>query len=82
MAEDALVLEGADKTEAAVRSHGRGDLLRTVWGYSHLPNTRTVDNHIARLRKKVEVAPENPRFIHTVHGHGYRFDGEPAADSP
>jgi DNA-binding response OmpR family regulator len=56
----------------------RKDLLQEVWGYVHLPTTRTVDNHIARLRKKVEINPENPRFVVTVHGLGYRFDGEDA----
>jgi DNA-binding response OmpR family regulator len=52
----------------------RKDLLQEVWGYVHLPTTRTVDNHIARLRKKVEDNPEQPRFVVTVHGLGYRFD--------
>lgn len=51
----------------------RGDLLTKVWGYVNLPTTRTVDNHIARLRKKVEGSRETPRYIHTVHGIGYRF---------
>lgn len=51
----------------------RRDLLTKVWGYVNLPTTRTVDNHIARLRKKVEDTPEEPRYILTVHGIGYRF---------
>ena len=55
----------------------RQDLLRKVWGYVHLPTTRTVDNHIARLRKKVEVNADQPIHIVTVHGIGYRFDSEP-----
>lgn len=56
----------------------RRDLLTKVWGYVNLPTTRTVDNHIARLRKKVEVRPESPEYIHTVHGIGYRFStGKP-----
>ena len=55
----------------------RGDLLTKVWGYIHLPTTRTVDNHIARLRKKVEHDVDAPRYVITVHGIGYRFDGEP-----
>jgi DNA-binding response OmpR family regulator len=38
-----------------------------------LPTTRTVDNHIARLRKKVEDSPDEPEHILTVHGIGYRF---------
>ena len=55
----------------------RQDLLRQVWGYVHLPTTRTVDNHIARLRKKVERDVENPVHVVTVHGLGYRFESEP-----
>ena len=52
----------------------RQDLLRKVWGYVHLPTTRTVDNHIARLRKKLEADVENPVHVVTVHGLGYRFE--------
>jgi DNA-binding response OmpR family regulator len=55
----------------------RGDLLTKVWGYVHLPTTRTVDNHVARLRKKVEHDVDNPTYVITVHGIGYRFDAEP-----
>jgi DNA-binding response OmpR family regulator len=55
----------------------RSDLLTKVWGYVHLPTTRTVDNHIARLRKKVEHNADQPIHIVTVHGIGYRFDSEP-----
>ncbi len=54
----------------------RGDLLSKVWGYVHLPTTRTVDNHIARLRKKVEVTPDEPVHVVTVHGIGYRFESQ------
>jgi DNA-binding response OmpR family regulator len=54
----------------------RQDLLRKVWGYVHLPTTRTVDNHIARLRKKLERDVENPRHVVTVHGLGYRFESQ------
>ena len=52
----------------------RGDLLSKVWGYVHLPTTRTVDNHIARLRKKIEPQPDAPIHVVTVHGIGYRFE--------
>jgi DNA-binding response OmpR family regulator len=55
----------------------RSDLLTKVWGYVHLPTTRTVDNHVARLRKKVEHDVDNPTYVVTVHGIGYRFDAEP-----
>jgi DNA-binding response OmpR family regulator len=54
----------------------RQDLLRKVWGYVHLPTTRTVDNHIARLRKKLEKDVENPIHVVTVHGLGYRFESQ------
>jgi DNA-binding response OmpR family regulator len=44
-----------------------------VWGYGEAPLTRTVDNFVAKLRKKVEPDPRDPRHILTVHGSGYRF---------
>jgi two-component system alkaline phosphatase synthesis response regulator PhoP len=53
----------------------RNALLQHVWGYSRAPLTRTVDVHILRLRHKIEDDPKNPRFIVTVPGFGYRFDG-------
>jgi two-component system alkaline phosphatase synthesis response regulator PhoP len=53
----------------------RSILLRHVWRYRAVPLTRTVDVHIARLRQKIEEDPKHPRFIVTVHGSGYRFDG-------
>ena len=51
----------------------RNQLLEKVWGYTSLPTTRTIDNHIARLRKKIENTPEKPVFIKTIHGIGYKF---------
>jgi len=53
----------------------RDRLLEEVWGYDRFPTTRTVDAHIVRLRQKVEPKPEEPRFILTVHGTGYKFVG-------
>ena len=53
----------------------RDKLLEDVWGYDHFPTTRTVDTHILRLRQKVEPKPDDPRFILTVHGTGYKFVG-------
>jgi two-component system alkaline phosphatase synthesis response regulator PhoP len=53
----------------------RDRLLDAVWGYENYPNTRTVDTHIVHLRQKVEPNPEEPRFILTVHGTGYKFVG-------
>ena len=51
----------------------RDRLLDAVWGYENYPNTRTVDTHIVHLRQKLEPNPEEPRFILTVHGSGYKF---------
>ena len=53
----------------------RDRLLDAVWGYENYPNTRTVDTHIVHLRQKLEPNPEEPRFILTVHGTGYKFVG-------
>ncbi len=53
----------------------RDRLLEEVWGYDKFPTTRTVDAHIVRLRQKLEPQPEEPRFILTVHGTGYKFVG-------
>lgn len=52
----------------------RDDLLNAVWGIDYLGTTRTLDQHIAKLRKKVEPVPSSPRFITTVHGVGYRYE--------
>src|SRR5215213_4978922 len=51
----------------------RDQLLDEVWGYDSTPVTRTVDNHIARLRQKIEQDPSEPQHIITVHRLGYRF---------
>ena len=51
----------------------RDELLDEVWGYNSYPTTRTVDNHIARLRQKVESNIDEPQHILTVHGVGYKF---------
>lgn len=52
----------------------RERFLDVVWGYTAFPTTRTVDNHIAALRAKIEPDPDQPQWIHTVHGVGYRLD--------
>jgi DNA-binding response OmpR family regulator len=49
----------------------RNDLLEKVWGYDETPTTRTVDNFIVKLRHKIEVDPNDPKIILTVHGTGY-----------
>ena len=53
----------------------RDQLLDDVWGYDNYPITRTIDNHIAKLRQKVEPVPSDPQYIITVHRIGYRFLG-------
>ncbi len=52
----------------------RERFLDVVWGYTAFPTTRTVDNHIASLRAKLEPNPDEPRWIQTVHGVGYRLE--------
>src|ERR1700732_4966377 len=51
----------------------REELLNAVWGYQNYPTTRTVDNHVLRLRQKLEPDPGNPRYFLTMHGTGYKF---------
>ena len=51
----------------------RDELLNEVWGYKSYPCTRTVDNYILKLRKKLETEPGNPKHFHTVHSSGYKF---------
>jgi len=53
----------------------RNDLLDKIWGYEKFPTTRTIDNHILKLRKKIEDNPARPRYILSVYGEGYRFQG-------
>ena len=53
----------------------RDDLLDKIWGYDSYPTTRTIDNHILKLRKKIEEDPAHPRYILSVYGGGYRFVG-------
>ena len=56
-----------------LRVISRDELLNEVWGYENYPCTRTVDNHILKLRKKLELEPADPKHLHTVHCAGYRF---------
>jgi DNA-binding response OmpR family regulator len=58
----------AERQEVVV---DRSELLREVWGYASAPHTRSVDQAVVRLRKKIEPDPQHPTFIHTVHGNGY-----------
>ncbi|MFC2156622.1 response regulator transcription factor [Acidobacteriota bacterium] len=52
---------------------GRDELLDEVWGYNQYPTTRTIDNHVALLRSKLEDDPSDPRHLITVHGVGYKL---------
>ncbi len=51
----------------------RDELLDEVWGYEKFPTTRTVDNHLAQIRSKIEENPSDPRYLITVHGVGYKL---------
>jgi DNA-binding response OmpR family regulator len=53
----------------------RDRLLDDVWGYDQYPTTRTVDNHVAKVRQKIEEKPSEPKLIITIHGTGYKFLG-------
>jgi DNA-binding response OmpR family regulator len=57
----------------AERVISRDELLNEVWGYQNYPSTRTVDNHILKLRQKLEKDPSSPVHFRTVHGMGYKF---------
>ena len=62
--------------EVLSRSH----LLQEAWGFDYEGTTRTLDQHIAQLRKKIEPEPASPRAITTVHGVGYRYEGPSSPD--
>jgi DNA-binding response OmpR family regulator len=66
---DVLRLLAARRGHVVTREH----LLEEVWGYENYPTTRTVDNHILRLRQKLEANPSDPRHILSVYGEGYKF---------
>lgn len=59
--------------ENAERVVSREELLNEVWGYQNYPTTRTVDNHILKLRQKLEKDPAQPVHFRTMHGAGYKF---------
>jgi len=56
------------------RAYSRDQLLEAVWGEQRYVTPRTVDVHVRRLREQIEEQPENPRYLTTVRGFGYRFD--------
>ncbi|MGK6351044.1 winged helix-turn-helix domain-containing protein [Parapedobacter sp. DT-150] len=55
----------------------RDELMQVVWGYSSNVNTRTLDMHIVRLRKKIELNADKPAYLQTVRGMGYKFVDNP-----
>jgi DNA-binding winged helix-turn-helix (wHTH) protein len=55
------------------RPISRDNLLDEVWGYENYPCTRTVDNHVMKLRHKLELDAEHPEYFRTVYGVGYKF---------
>jgi two-component system alkaline phosphatase synthesis response regulator PhoP len=72
---EAMILKVLSEHEGAVVT--REEILDRVWGYEVFPSTRTIDNFIARLRKRFERNPEAPAHFHTVRGVGYRFTSDP-----
>jgi DNA-binding response OmpR family regulator len=58
------------------RVFGREMLLERVWGYDYMGESRTVDVHVQRIRSKIEPDPDQPRYLLTVRGIGYRFAAE------
>ena len=76
---EAMILKVLSEQDGAIVT--REEILDRVWGYEVFPSTRTIDNFIARLRKRFERNPEAPAHIHTVRGVGYRFTAEPEPDS-
>jgi DNA-binding response OmpR family regulator len=53
----------------------RNAIFNHCWGEDYFPSSRTLDQHISQLRKRIELDPRDPRIIRTVHGVGYRYDG-------
>ncbi|MBE9398790.1 response regulator transcription factor [Pontibacterium sp. N1Y112] len=53
----------------------RDTIFNHCWGRDYMPSSRTLDQHISKLRKSIEVDPRHPQIVRTVHGLGYRYDG-------
>ena len=64
---------------AFIRARGRvlnrQQIIDSAWGQDTSLTDRVVDTHVSNLRKKVEPAPARPRYLHSIRGMGYRFDG-------
>ena len=72
---EAMILKLLIENEGATVS--REDILEKIWGYESYPSTRTIDNFIVRLRKRIERNPEQPTHLHTIRGVGYKFTKNP-----
>jgi two-component system response regulator RegX3 len=74
-----LPLKEFDLLELLLRNAGRvltrGQLIDRVWGSDYVGDTKTLDVHVKRLRSKIEPDPANPKYLVTVRGLGYKFDG-------
>ena len=53
----------------------RNTIFNHCWGEDYFPNSRSLDQHVSQLRKRIEIDPKSPAIIRTVHGAGYRFEG-------
>jgi len=71
---DIKILETLYKNKGEVVS--RDTLFDKCWGFEHMPNSRTLDQHISQLRKRIELDPKEPQIILTVHGAGYRYEAD------
>jgi len=74
-----LALKEFELLELLLRNAGRvltrGQLIDRIWGADYVGDTKTLDVHIKRLRTKIENDPANPRYLITVRGLGYKFEG-------
>ena len=59
----------------------REKLLNGIWGYDYVGQTRMIDMHVSHLREKIEPDPKKPRYIETLRGFGYRFNGDVDEDA-
>jgi two-component system response regulator RegX3 len=74
-----LALKEFELLEMLLRNAGRvmtrGQLIDRIWGADYVGDTKTLDVHVKRLRSKLEADPANPRYLITVRGLGYKFEG-------
>jgi two-component system response regulator RegX3 len=74
-----LALKEFELLEMLLRNAGRvmtrGQLIDRIWGADYVGDTKTLDVHVKRLRTKIEPDPANPRYLVTVRGLGYKFEG-------